>query len=38
MKETAAHPHYRPAKITCACGTIYDTFSTRGDFAVVICS
>ncbi|HVV83975.1 MAG TPA: 50S ribosomal protein L31 [Kofleriaceae bacterium] len=38
MKETANHPHYRPAKITCACGTVYDTFSTRGDFGVEICS
>lgn len=38
MKETAAHPHYRPAKISCACGRVYDTFSTRGDFGVEICS
>jgi large subunit ribosomal protein L31 len=38
MKETAAHPHYRPAKIGCACGASYDTFSTRGDFAVEICA
>jgi len=38
MKESAHHPHYRPAKITCACGAIYDTFSTRGDFGVEICS
>lgn len=38
MKETIGHPHYRPAKITCACGGIYDTFSTRGDFAVEICA
>ncbi len=38
MRDTTAHPHYRPAKISCACGTIYDTFSTRGDFAVEICS
>ncbi len=38
MKDSANHPHYRPAKITCACGSIVDTFSTRGDFAVEICS
>lgn len=38
MKDTAAHPHYRPTKITCACGMVYDTFSTRGDFGVEICS
>ena len=38
MKETAGHPHYRPAHITCACGAVHDTFSTRGDFGVDICS
>jgi large subunit ribosomal protein L31 len=38
MKATANHPHYRPAKITCACGATYETFSTRGDFGVDICS
>ena len=34
MKDTAGHPHYRPARITCACGTIHETFSTRGDFGM----
>src|ERR1051326_7311961 len=38
MKDTAGHPHYRPAHITCACGAVHDTFSTRGDFGVDICS
>ena len=38
MKDTVAHPHYRPAKINCACGTIHETFSTRPDFGVDICS
>ena len=38
MKDTAGHPHYRPSKINCACGTIHETFSTRGDFGVDICS
>ena len=38
MKDSANHPHYRPTKISCACGSIIDTFSTRGDFAVEICS
>ena len=38
MKATANHPHYRPTKISCACGTVYDTFSTRGDFQVEICA
>jgi len=37
MKE-GIHPNYKPAKITCACGTVYDTRSTKGDFAVEICS
>jgi len=38
MKDTANHPHYRPANIVCACGTTHATFSTRGDFHVEICS
>ena len=38
MKDTAGHPHYRPARITCACGVIHETFSTRGDFGIDICS
>jgi large subunit ribosomal protein L31 len=38
MKATAAHPDYKPTTITCACGTIYKTFSTRGDFAIDICA
>ena len=38
MKPTANHPHYRPSKITCACGAEHQTFSTRGDFAIDICS
>ena len=38
MKATANHPHYRPTTITCACGGVFETFSTRGDFAVEICS
>ena len=38
MKDTANHPHYRPARITCACGAVHETFSTRGDFGIDICS
>jgi large subunit ribosomal protein L31 len=38
MKETAAHPHYQPSRITCACGAVHETFSTRGDFSVDICA
>jgi len=32
------HPEYLPATITCACGNVVETFSTRGSFAVEICS
>ncbi len=38
MKATANHPHYQPSKISCSCGVIYDTFSTRGDFGVDVCA
>ena len=37
MKE-GIHPDYKVAKVECACGTVYDTRSTRGDFRVEICS
>lgn len=32
------HPIYPPARITCACGNIVETRSTRGSFNVEICS
>lgn len=32
------HPLYPPARITCACGNIVETRSTRGSFNVEICS
>jgi large subunit ribosomal protein L31 len=38
MKATANHPDYRPATISCACGTNYQTFSTRGDYAIDVCA
>ena len=38
MPKANIHPNYQPAKITCACGFTYETFSTRGDFMVEICS
>ena len=38
MQDTVAHPHYKPSKILCACGVIHETFSTRGDFSIDICS
>lgn len=32
------HPEYLPAQVTCACGNVFVTKSTRGDFAVDVCS
>ncbi|HYO56693.1 50S ribosomal protein L31 [Archangium sp.] len=32
------HPVYPPARITCACGNVVETKSTRGSFTVEICS
>jgi len=32
------HPDYKPTKITCACGSVVETHSTRGNYAVEICS
>ncbi len=32
------HPMYPPARITCACGNVVETKSTRGSFNVEICS
>ncbi|WP_242347023.1 50S ribosomal protein L31 [Anaeromyxobacter terrae] len=37
MKE-ALHPDYKTAKVTCACGNVIETRSTRGDFHIEICS
>ncbi len=38
MKASANHPEYTPTKITCSCGVIYDTNSTRDDFQIEVCS
>ena len=38
MPKKGIHPAYKPAKITCACGHVADTYSTRGSFMVDICS
>ena len=38
MPKAAIHPDYKPSTITCACGHVYETFSTRGSFMVEICS
>ena len=32
------HPEYPTATITCACGSVVGTRSTRGSFTVEICS
>ncbi|MBQ7011441.1 MAG: 50S ribosomal protein L31 [Clostridia bacterium] len=32
------HPEYKDAKITCACGEVIETKSTKGDMRVDICS
>jgi len=32
------HPVYPPSRITCACGNIIETKSTRGSFSVEVCA
>ena len=32
------HPKYKEATVTCACGNVIKTRSTKGDFTVDICS
>jgi large subunit ribosomal protein L31 len=32
------HPEYSKANITCACGNVVETFSTRGSYSVDVCS
>ena len=38
MAKKGIHPVYKPATITCACGSVVETYSTRGAFTVDICS
>ena len=38
MAKPAIHPAYSAAQVTCACGAAYTMASTRGNFAVDICS
>jgi large subunit ribosomal protein L31 len=38
MAKTTIHPDYKPTTVTCACGSAFETFSTRGSFMVEICS
>ncbi len=37
MKEKI-HPNYKPVNITCACGAVIPTRSTKNDYTVEICS
>ena len=37
MKE-GTHPNYKPATITCACGAVWETGSTKQDIHVEVCS
>lgn len=32
------HPNYQAAEIKCACGAVYNNRSTRGAYAIDICS
>jgi large subunit ribosomal protein L31 len=37
MKE-GIHPEYKPSTIRCACGSSFETHSTKGSFSVDVCS
>lgn len=32
------HPEYQAATITCACGNVVETFSTKGSYNVEVCA
>lgn len=36
--KTGIHPEYTPARITCACGRVTETFATVEELHVEICS
>jgi large subunit ribosomal protein L31 len=38
MAKKGIHPVYKPSTITCACGNVVETYSTRGAFSVDICA
>ena len=38
MPKAGIHPNYNEASVTCACGNVFTTASTRGSFSVEICS
>jgi large subunit ribosomal protein L31 len=36
--KSGIHPDYKQANISCACGHLFQTYSTRGDYTVDVCS
>jgi large subunit ribosomal protein L31 len=36
--KAAIHPDYQKATVTCACGSVVETYSTRGSFTTDVCS
>ena len=38
MPKNGIHPEYKLSKVSCACGNVVETYSTRGDYMVDICS
>ena len=38
MPKAGIHPTYNEAPVTCACGNVFTSASTRGAFSVEICS
>ncbi|NUO54038.1 MAG: 50S ribosomal protein L31 [Polyangiaceae bacterium] len=36
--KAAIHPEYLKATVTCACGSVVETYSTRGSFTTDVCS
>ncbi|MEK7819343.1 MAG: 50S ribosomal protein L31 [Bacteroidota bacterium] len=36
--KTKIHPNYKPAKVHCICGSIFETRTTVGDIHIDICN
>ncbi|MDQ6963660.1 MAG: 50S ribosomal protein L31 [Mariprofundales bacterium] len=36
--KSGIHPEYRLSKVSCSCGNMFETRSTKGDMQVEICS
>ena len=32
------HPEYKVSTVSCACGSVFQTYSTKGDMKIDICS